>query len=95
MLAWCPVGAHKTLVGVLARSSTGFPVGVSVEVAQVRQLSFPELTVRFSPFLESREVHSWDSKGEGEGGGQWGLSAVWAFFKTELFIPALASAAER
>lgn len=51
-------------------------VGVSVEVAQDRQLGFPELTVRFFPFLESRGVHSWDSKGEGEGGGQRGLSAL-------------------
>lgn len=31
-------------------------VGVSVEVAQDRQLGFPELTVRFFPFLESRRV---------------------------------------
>lgn len=95
----CLLGAWRGLTkptsGCWRGAALDSLVSISAEVAQVSRLGFPEPGLfRFIPFLESRKAHSWDSKGEG-GGGQQCLSALGASFKSELFIQALASAAER
>lgn len=78
----------------LAKPTSGCWQGAEPDSLISFSADVAELAVRFFLFLESRKAHLWDSKGEG-GGGQQGLSALRAFFKTELFIKALASVAER
>lgn len=93
MLARCLEGAHETRFGVLVRGSAGFPCQHFSGGCPSR-LGFPELAVRFFPSWRAGKRIRGIPKGREEEDSR-AFQPCGAVFKTELFIQALASVAER